>query len=184
MKFGCRNDPYSAYLEPHLIYFDESSYYTSNSSYCSYGSDLELCNNRFDLTLSLTSNNTSTSGELSFVDVAVRNIMNEISTYEDDIARVDLMRFVVNSLYKQLSILKDQIAFLRADSNSKTNTIGCLLNELSKSRKNNIFNYPGTSDSSLRLQVLMNNQNSSYETCDSPASKNQETIIDDLVLHE
>ena len=75
--------------------------------------------------------------------------MNEISTYEDDTARVDLMRFVVNSLNEQLSILKDQIAFLRADSNSKTSTIGCLLNELSESRKNNIFNYPGTSDSSL-----------------------------------
>ena len=30
----------------------------------------------------------------------------------------------------------------------------------------------------------MNNQNSSYETCDSPASKNQEVIIDDSVLQE
>ena len=132
MKFGCRNDPYLTYHEPQLIYFDESSSYTSNSSYCSYDSGPELCNYRFDLTLSLTSNNTSTSDELSFVDVAVRNIMNEISTYEDDTARVDLMRFVVKSLYKQLSILKDQIAFLRADSNSKTSTIGCLLNELSE----------------------------------------------------
>ena len=61
------------------------------------------------MTLSLTSNNTSTSDELSFVDVAVRNIMTEISSYEDDTARVDLMRIVVKGLYEQLSILKERI---------------------------------------------------------------------------
>ena len=179
MRFGCRNDPRLAYIEPQLILFDESSYLMTDSSYCSYDNVSESRNNVFNLTSSFDNDNTL--DDLSFVDLAVINIMNRNSAFVDDSAKVDLMKSAVNGLYEELSILKDQIVFLKADSNAKQSTISCLLNELSESRKRNIFDYPVSSDSSLYLKHLMNGQNS-LETRDSYVSIDEDPSINDPVL--
>ena len=178
MRFGCCNDPRLAYIEPQLILFDESSYLMTDSSYCSYDNVSES-RNVFNLTSLFDNDNTS--DDLSFVDLAVINIMNRNSSFVDDNAKVDLMKSGVNGLYEQLSILKDQIVFLKADSNAKQSTISCLLNELSESRKRNIFDYPVSSDSSLYLKHLMNGQNS-LETHDSYVSIDEDPSINDPVL--
>ena len=178
MRFGCRNDPRLAYIEPQLILIDESSYLMTDSSYCSYDNVSESRNNVFNLTSSFDNDNTS--DDLSFVDLAVINIMNRNSSFVDDSAKVDLMKSVVNGLYEQLSILKHQIVFLKADSNAKQSTI-ILLNGLSESRKRNIFDYPVSSDSSLYLKHLMNGQNS-LETRDSYVSIDEDPSINDPVF--
>ena len=93
----------------------------TDSSYCSYDNVSESCNNVFNLTLSFDNDNTL--DDLSFVDLAVINMMNRNSSSVDDSAKVDLMKSDVNGLYEQLSILKDQIVFLKADSNAKQSTV-------------------------------------------------------------
>ena len=97
--------------------------------------------------------NCSSAHELSHVDEEVRNIMANNELRGGDIKH-DITRFVVDSLHEQLSYLKDEITFLRAESESKNNTIKRLLEELSDSRKKSQRKM-SISESSLMLNKLL-----------------------------
>ena len=110
------------------------------------------CKNNLTLTSHISSNDTSTnvSSNLDYVDKAVREIMGNENNDGSIDTRKDLMNFVMNTLYEQIDYLKDHITFLKAESMSKSSTIGHLFDELTKCRDRVHLN------SSMMLDELMN----------------------------
>ena len=116
MKLGCRNDPLLRHLDPQLQYFDEHSYHTDHS-YDDYA------DNSFDSTdiiASTPTNSNSCVSDLSFVDNAVRNIMqhhsiimeNDSVVNDDAMTNIKLMKYIISSLHDQLLTLKDELIFI------------------------------------------------------------------------
>ena len=126
-------------------------------------------------TCSLTSHLSATSltDNLSGIDEEVKNIMVNNSVPNDTNIRNEVMMLTINNLYEQLSSLKDQITFLRAESLTKNSTIGQLFNELSKTQNKSVHHYP-TSNSSRMLNQLMSEPqfNSSFRDDDFGTKSN------------
>ena len=113
MKYGCRNDPDFMPAYEMMDTFDEMNLFSS------FSSDSSNANCSYPLTTDMPSVSSSSSNNLSMVDEAVRNIMmNENVDYSTSIKN-EMMMFVVNSLYEQISLLKDQITFLWTESLTK-----------------------------------------------------------------
>ena len=142
--------------------FNEDSYNSNETA-----SHISL--NSIHFTSPFASTNSDVDG-LSNTNASREIIYSYVS--EDDAVRINLMSYVVNSLYDQISILKDDIVFLRAESKSKSSTIGQLFSELAELRKNNDFHRSALSDSSIILHELMSRdvQVSTLTYRDTPAN--------------
>ena len=82
----------------------------------SYNSNETASHISLNITSPFASTNSGVDG-LSNTN-ALREIINSYVSDDDDV-RINLMSYVVNSWYDQISILKDDIVFLRAESKSK-----------------------------------------------------------------
>lgn len=116
MKYGCAKDT-------------NLSYSNVNSSPTNESYDSE----NYDITSSFNLE-VSDASHLSYVDHAVRDIMFNNSfenTMGSEKGSNKIMKFIINCLHEQVTSMKEEIVFLRADAKCKNSTIGSLFRELS-----------------------------------------------------
>ena len=123
---------------------------------------------------SITSNFTSSTSKTNEIDEAVRNIMMDKDKDKDTMTdnnnmRHCLARFVIESMQEQVVLLKEEVTFLRIESNTKNSMIGQLMSENTQLRANQ-FKTNTPSDRSEFLHELMRNRHTSSISLDSDMS--------------
>ena len=82
---------------------------------------------------SITSHFTSFTSETNEIDTAVKEIMErDASAEENNNTQHALTMFVIDSLNEQVGRLKEEVTFLRTESNTKNSMIGQLMSENSQ----------------------------------------------------
>ena len=91
------------------------------------------------------------------------------TTTDNNDPRHSLARFVIESMQEQVVLLKEEVTFLRIESNTKNSMIGQLMSENTQLRANQ-FKTNTPSDRSEFLHELMRNRHTSSISLDSDLS--------------
>ena len=83
----------------------------------------------YSMTSSYISDETSIFDDLYYVDRAVNDIMNNSGLNKENYTN-DIMKFVIKCHHGRKEEIRQEIAFLSADSTSKNSTIDHLFNQL------------------------------------------------------
>ena len=87
------------------------------------------------MSTSFDANDSGTNSDLSYVDRAVQDIMDNDSNMNITDCSKNIMKIMIDSLHDQVISLKEEIVYLRTESNVKNSTIGRLFHELDILRK-------------------------------------------------
>ena len=140
---------------------------------------------------SITSHFSSFTSETNEIDEAVRNIMmdkDKDTTTDNNDPRHSLARFVIESMQEQVVLLKEEVTFLRIESNTKNSMIGQLMSENSQLRANRFkTNIPSVNSEFLDDLMRNRNRHTSSISLDSDLSSSalhSDGVPEDVMTHD
>ena len=162
MKYGCSNDINLEYLHEsnsstlnqiELINFDSNASIVSSHTF-----------NNYDLTSSSFDSEDSRLSDMTYVDRAVHEIMENSNNSS---CNTNVMTCIINFLYEQMSNLKNEITYLKAESKVKNSTIDRLFNEIAELRKAKAHNLESSLDLSAIIKDLALDNDTQYSNCEN-----------------